>query len=170
MGVSGSGKSTLAEALAKYYGYTYLDADEFHSAESRALMASGTPLTDTHRAPWVASLKQRLELCARQHIPVVLAFSGLKKKHRSELRSAGLRTIFLFLKGDKQVIQERINNREGHFMPPQLLGSQFDSLEEPEHESDVYAIDVWPTLQQVIAQATAIVAHTLLSTERSCQS
>ncbi len=56
MGVSGSGKSTLAKALADIYGYEYLDGDDFHSDESRALMAQGIPLTDAHRAPWVATI------------------------------------------------------------------------------------------------------------------
>ncbi len=163
MGVSGSGKSTLAKALGDIYGYQYLDGDDFHSAESRSLMAEGVPLTDDQRAPWVATIKQRLQDNANHHIHTTLAFSGLKQKHRAELRAAGLRTLFLYLNGNRETIQERINNRKGHFMAPALLDSQFASMEDPLSEPDVYLIDVWPTLEQVIQQARAIINTRLLN-------
>jgi gluconokinase len=163
MGVSGSGKSTLAKALADIYGYEYLDGDDFHSDESRALMAEGTPLTDEQRAPWVATIKQHLQDNANHLTHSILAFSGLKKKHREELRSAGLRTIVLYLKGNKDIIQERINNRKGHFMAPALLDSQFSSMEDPLGEPDVHLIAIWPTLEQVMQQARNIINQHLLT-------
>jgi gluconokinase len=163
MGVSGSGKSTLAKALADIYSYQYLDGDDFHSAESRSLMAEGVPLTDDQRAPWVASIKQRLQDNANHHIHTILAFSGLKQKHRAELRTAGLRTLFIYLNGNRDTIQDRIINRKGHFMAPALLDSQFASMEDPTSEPDVFLIDVLPTLEQVIQQTRAIVNSTLLT-------
>jgi gluconokinase len=162
MGVSGSGKSTLAETLATHYGYTYLDADNFHSTEARNLMAQHIPLTDEQRAPWVAALKQHLESSAANNANLTLAFSGLKKKHRDQLRNAGLRTIFLFLSGTKDIIRERVNNRQGHFVSSQLLESQFSSLENPLNESDVHAIDVSSSLEQVNTQAMTIIDEELL--------
>lgn len=167
MGVSGSGKSTLAKALADIYGYQYLDGDDFHSAESRSLMAEGVPLTDDQRTPWVASIKQHLEDNASDHTHTTLAFSGLKRKHRAELRTAGLRTLFLYLNGNREIIQERMSNRKGHFMAPALLDSQFASMENPMSEPDVYLIDVWPTLEQVIEQSRAIINTKLLNEELS---
>ncbi len=162
MGVSGSGKSTLAQALAKHYGYAYLDGDNFHSREARDLMAQNIPLTDAQRIPWVAALKQHLENSAASNTNISLAFSGLRQKHRDELRKAGLRTIFLFLHGDKDIIQARINNRQGHFMSPQLLTSQFASLENPTTEDDVYTIDISADPEQVLAQSIAVVDKLLL--------
>jgi gluconokinase len=162
MGVSGSGKSTLARALADIYQYEYLDGDDFHSAESRALMAQAIPLTDAHRAPWVAAIKHRLQTNAKQQIHTILAFSGLKQKHREELRSAGLRTIVLYLHGNKETIEDRINKREGHYMPSALLDSQFASMEDPLNEADVHLIDVLPGIDQVIKQARNIVDQYLL--------
>lgn len=162
MGVSGSGKSTLAKALADIYGYQYLDGDDFHSAESRSLMAEGVPLTDDQRAPWVAAIKQRLQDNANHHIHTILAFSGLKQKHRDELRTAGLRTLFLYLNGNRDIIQDRINNRKGHFMAPALLDSQFASMEDPLNEQDVFLIDVWPTLAQVVEQSRAVINTKLI--------
>ena len=166
MGVSGSGKSTLAKALADIYGYELLDGDDFHSDESRALMAQAIPLTDEQRTPWVAAIKHHLETNAKQHIHVVLAFSGLKQKHRDELRAAGLRTLVLYLKGNKETIQDRINNRQGHFMAPALLDSQFASMEDPSNEADVHLIDVWPTIAQVVKQACDIVDAQLKPLEK----
>jgi len=159
MGVSGSGKSTLAKALADHYGYDFLDGDDFHSAEARALMAEGVPLTDEHRAPWVAAIKQHLQT---SHRDTTLAFSGLKKKHRDVLRSAGLRTIVLYLTADKGTIEVRIANRKGHFMAPALLDSQFASMEEPAGEADVYNINVSASLDQVMAEAIRLVDEVLL--------
>ena len=120
-------------------------------------MAEGIPLTDEHRAPWVASIKQRLQDNANQLTHTVLAFSGLKQKHREELRSAGLETIFIYLNADKEIIQDRINNRKGHFMAPALLDSQFASMEDPLKEHDVHLINVWPGFEQVSQQARAII-------------
>jgi len=157
MGVSGSGKSTLAKALADIYKYEYLDGDDFHSIESRSLMAQGIPLTDAHRAPWVAAIKQRLQDNANHLTHTVLAFSGLKRKHRDELRSAGLKTLFLHLDGNKEIIQDRMNNRKGHFMAPALLDSQFASMEDTGNERDVYLVDVAPGFDRVCQQARNIV-------------
>ncbi len=153
IGVSGSGKSTLAQALAAHYGYEYLDGDDFHSPEARALMAAGTPLTDEHRAPWVAAIKQRLEQNAQTYTSTVLAFSGLKQKHRNELRINGARILVLYLKGNKDTIQRRMSLRKGHFMPASLLDSQFASLEPPIREPDVRVIDIKPRPDLVLEQA-----------------
>lgn len=162
MGVSGSGKSTVAEALAEHYGYCYLDGDDFHSESSRMRMASGQPLTDEMRAPWVANIREHLQERAETQQHCVLAFSGLKALHRNQLRNAGLKTIFLFLAGTKETIQQRLQNRVGHFMAPTLLDSQFDSLEDPLSESDVVPVDISVTLPEVIQQSISLVDQHLL--------
>jgi len=167
MGVSGSGKSTLAKALADIYHYEYLDGDDFHSDESRALMAQAIPLSDEHRAPWVAAIKHRLQSNAAQHIHTILAFSGLKQKHRDALRSAGLRTLVLYLNGSRETIEDRISNRVGHFMAPALLASQFASMEEPLDETDVHVIDVWPTIEQVVTQSRSVIDTYLLTNQHA---
>ncbi len=161
MGVSGCGKTTLAQSLAMHYGYTCLDADDFHSPESRDLMAQGIPLTDAQRDPWVAAIKYRLEKSTTTTSHVVLAFSGLKQKHRNKLREAGLRTLFLFLNGTPDAIQSRLNKRQGHFMAPQLLESQFESLENPLLEADVYLVDTQKKMDEVFTQAISIVDNAL---------
>jgi gluconokinase len=158
MGVSGSGKSLLARALAEHYGARYLDADDFHSAQARARMASGRPLTDAMRTPWVDALAAALRNHADHRQTAVLAFSGLRAAHRRQLRTgSGLRLLFLFLRGDPALIAQRLSAREGHFMPASLLDSQFQTLEEPEAEPDVLTIDTAQTPTQVLADAIAAI-------------
>ena len=158
MGVSGSGKSLLARALAEHYGARYLDADDFHSADARARMASGQPLTDEMRVPWVAALAGALRDHAGRGETVVLAFSGLRAAHRMQLRSgSGLRLLFLFLQGEPGLIAKRLSARAGHFMPPSLLDSQFEALQTPEGEPDVLPLDIAPPPEEMIADAIAAI-------------
>src|SRR5690606_8449053 len=157
MGVSGSVKSTLAHSLADYYGYCYLDGDDFHSESSRARMASGQPLTDEMRAPWVASICQHLQERARRHQHCLLAFSGLRKAHRNQLREAGLKTIFLFLRGDKATIQDRLNRRTVHFLPPHPLDIHSAALEDPSGEADVVPLVLCSPLPPLLEQSIQVV-------------
>src|SRR5690625_7594905 len=79
MGVWGAGKSTVSQALAERCGYVYLDADDFHSAEARAHMAAGKPLTDAMRVPWVAASCRHLRKPAAAGTGVGTACRGVRK-------------------------------------------------------------------------------------------
>ena len=140
MGVSGSGKTTLARALADAWPATFLDADDFHSLAAKTRMASGHPLTDRMRAPWVRRIAADLQRRVAAGERVVLAFSGLRRRHRDRLRATGLPLRFLFLQGDPALVAARMQARQGHYMPPSLLDSQFDALELPQAEPDVARI------------------------------
>lgn len=153
MGVAGSGKSSLAEALAQQRDYCYLDADDFHSAESRAHMASGKPLTDAMRAPWIEAICERLRQHVEERIHTVLAFSGLKKIHREPLRHCGSKVVFLHLTGDRETLAQRMQARTDHFMPASLLDSQLESLETPTDEPDVYPLVIGPSVNELLDQA-----------------
>jgi gluconokinase len=153
MGVSGSGKTTLARALADAWGAAFLDADDFHSEEARAHMASGRALTDEMRQPWVerivAELRRRVDAGER----VSLAFSGLRRRHRDMLREAGLPLRFLFLHGERELIAARMRARSGHYMPVSLLDSQFAALEPPRGEPDVHGIQIDALPARILEQA-----------------
>ncbi|MAN50925.1 MAG: gluconokinase [Marinimicrobium sp.] len=155
MGVSGAGKSTMASALSEHFGFTYLDADDFHSDAAKAHMAAGKPLTDEMRAPWIARMCDYLKEHADSDATFVLAFSGLKRSHREPFRHCGLDTHFLFLDGDADTIADRISARQGHFMPPELLDSQFEALERPDlqKEPDVTPLNIHPPVPGVLDQA-----------------
>ncbi|UTF59993.1 gluconokinase [Gilvimarinus sp. DA14] len=150
MGVSGSGKSSVAKAMAEQLNYEYLDADDFHSDEAKACMAAGVPLTDAQRIPWVHNICAHLATRAQNGQNCTLAFSGLRRSHRQQLRKLPFDLVFLYLKGSKALIAERINARNNHFMPPSLLDSQFASMEESTTETDVISIDIDRPLSQVV--------------------
>ena len=141
MGVSGSGKTTLARALADAWPATFLDADDVHSLAAKTRMAGGQPLTDRMRAPWVRRIALDLQRRVATGERVVLAFSGLRQRHRDQLRATGLPMKFLFLHGDATLIAARMQARRGHYMPASLLDSQFATLETPVDEADVVRID-----------------------------
>ncbi|HYG06364.1 MAG TPA: gluconokinase [Stenotrophomonas sp.] len=155
MGVSGSGKSTVAAALARHYGCLLLDADDFHSEQAKAQMASGVPLTDAQREPWVEALAEALRSFHARGQCVVLAFSGLRRAHRQRLRGSGVPMRFVFLHAAAEVIAARLGTRAGHFMSPALLDSQFEALQPPTDEPDVVAVDVDAPLEEVVARAVA---------------
>jgi gluconokinase len=155
MGISGSGKTSVAQVLASHYGLVFLDADDFHSAQAKAQMARGVPLTDAQRVPWVAALAQRLRQSIDAGPSVVLAFSGLRRVHRQQLRDSGVPMRFVFLHAAAHVIAERLAVRSGHFMPPVLLQSQIDTLELPLEEPDVISVNVEAPFDTVVADAIA---------------
>ena len=140
MGVSGCGKSTVARAIADAFGLRFLEGDDFHGPENRAWMASGRPLTDAMREPWIQRIVAALCVEAAQGRDCVLACSALRRAHRQRLRETGQATRFLFLDGDRELLEAWMRARDGHFMPADLLDSQFEALESPVDESDVTRI------------------------------
>lgn len=130
MGVAGSGKTTVAKGVSEALGFTFLEADNFHSEANRDKMASGIPLTDADRLPWLAAIKQHIDGCDRD-TGVVLACSALKKSYRTLLYSGLLSVVVVYLDGSYELLRSRMEKRSGHFMPVKLLQSQFDVLEIP---------------------------------------
>lgn len=155
MGVSGSGKTTIARGLADAWPASFLDADDFHSPQARERMASGLPLTDEMRLPWVERIAAELQRRVAAGERVSLAFSGLRRRHRDILREAGLPLRFLFLQGEPGLIADRMRARAGHYMPVSLLDSQFAALEAPSDEGDVQVIAIDTPPANVLAQALA---------------
>jgi carbohydrate kinase (thermoresistant glucokinase family) len=130
MGVSGSGKTTIGEMLSQKTGTPFFDADDFHSAANKEKMKAGIPLTDEDRKTWLQQIDKLAD--GQQHLKgAVIACSALKEKYRHTLTKNIAAPEFIFLQGDYNVILARIKNRKEHFMPPQLLASQFASLEIP---------------------------------------
>jgi len=154
-GVSGSGKTTVALGLAGHYGYAFLDADDFHSADARAQMQSGIALTDEQREPWVTSLARELQRQAEQGKSTVLAFSGLRAMHRQRLRDSGVPMRFVFLHAAPAAIAARLAARTDHFMSATLLASQFEALQIPTFEPDVIAVQTDGSPAQVLERVIA---------------
>lgn len=134
MGVSGSGKSTLANRLATKLSVPFIEADDYHSIESKTMMSTGIVITEEQRLPWVKRLCGIVKETHREHNLCVLAFSGLKAHHRQMFRELGVETRFIFLNPSFSTIEQRLRDRQGHFFDPALLSSQFEDLEIPSGE------------------------------------
>ena len=148
MGVSASGKSSVGEALAARLGIPYVDADDLHPQSNVDKMAAGVPLTDDDRWPWLDAVAARLA-----EGPVVVACSALKRAYRDRLRASAPDTVFVHLTGDRRVLEERIADREGHFMPASLLQSQLDTLEDLGSDEAGFALDFAEPVDELVAQA-----------------
>ena len=153
MGVSGSGKSTIGLKLANELNISFFDGDDFHPDSNVEKMKSGIPLNDNDRKGWLEKLNQ----LALEHLTngAVIACSALKEKYRETLLS-GLKEKgeIVYLKGTFDEIRFRLEQRKGHFMPIELLKSQFETLEEPE---DVITVSIMKApdtiIEEIIAQA-----------------
>lgn len=164
MGVSGSGKSTSAAVLARELDLPILEADDFHSIESKQKMRSGIPLSDRDRTPWMARVCK--EISALKTEGCVIAHSALKRKHRDQLRALGMPTIFVHLQARQNIIRERMEAREGHFMPAELLDSQYASLEHTDAEADVIQLDA--SQDQEALEKVIMVYANKIRTRASC--
>lgn len=141
MGVVGAGKTTIGTLLAQKLGWGFADADNFHPAENVEKIRHGIALTDADRVPWLAAMHEAIVQWNRTGQNMVLACSALKRSYREELRTGDVR--FVYLKGSRELILERLRTRHGHFATESILDTQFRDLEEPE-EAITVGIDATP--------------------------
>ena len=142
MGVSGTGKSTIGRAVADALGWPFAEGDEHHPEANVAKMAAGFPLTDEDRWPWLRDLAGWLGEQDRAGSCSVLTCSALRRPYRDLLREGAAGVYFVHLVGDKSLLLERMQSREDHFMPPELLESQLDTLEPLEDDERGVLVDV----------------------------
>ena len=150
MGVSGSGKTTIAERLAAAEGWTLLEGDSFHPPANVAKMASGTPLTDADRWPWLRAIAAEIDAYRARGESAVVACSALRRAYRDVLIGERSDVRLVYLKGSRALIAERLRARKGHFMPPALLDSQFRTLEEPGADENPIAVEIGGTPDEIV--------------------
>jgi gluconokinase len=152
MGVSGSGKSTIGSALAKHLGWQFEDGDALHPPRNIAKMRAGQALDDDDRAPWLVTIRARIESWCEAETPGIITCSALKRRYRDAIIGDRAAVRLIYLEGSQALIAGRLAARRGHFMPASLLDSQFAALEPPTAEEE-------PILTSIDAPVAAIVDH-----------
>jgi len=156
MGVSGCGKSTIGTLLAERLQWKFDDADRFHPAANIEKMRAGTPLTDEDRWPWLHATAAFIDQMRGAGVHGVIACSALKRRYRDVLIGDRADVRLVYLKGSEELISRRLAARHGHFMPRNLLHSQFVALEEPGPDETPITISVEPTPPEIVAQILAM--------------
>jgi gluconokinase len=148
MGVAGSGKTTVGEKLAQALGWSFRDADDFHPPANVAKMSAGTPLSDADRAPWLAAIRAHITATLNRGECGVVTCSALKQSYRAAAIPDPARVKLVHLAGDFDLILDRMNQRE-HFMKPEMLKSQFATLEPPDA---ALTVDITRTPEAIVAE------------------
>jgi gluconokinase len=150
MGVSGSGKSTIAEALSARLSWRCEDGDKFHPASNIAKMSAGQPLTDEDRWPWLKAIADEIDRLCGKGQRAVFACSALKRAYRDALVHGRDDIRLVLLDGTQALIAKRLATRKGHFMPPDLLDSQFRTLERPAADESAVTVSIDAPVEAIV--------------------
>ncbi|WP_406433982.1 gluconokinase [Streptomyces sp. NBC_00631] len=151
MGVAGTGKTTIGPLLAARLGVPYAEGDDFHPPANIAKMSAGHPLDDADRWPWLDAIGAWAH--GREGLGGVVSCSALKRAYRDRLRVSAPDLVFVHLTGDRQLIEDRMSHRQGHFMPTALLDSQFATLQPLEADEAGVAVDISGSPEEITARA-----------------
>jgi ribose 5-phosphate isomerase A len=149
MGVSGSGKSTIADELSARLGWPFEEGDSLHPESNIAKMHAGIPLTDADRLPWLERVAAWIDGQRAKKQPGIITCSALKRAYRQIIIGNRPEVRLVYLRGGRDLIADHLAGRHGHFMPPELLRSQIDVLEEPDPSEDPLTVDVGASASQV---------------------
>ncbi len=153
MGVAGCGKTTVATLLAQRLGWVAAEADDFHPTANIAKMASGVPLDDDDRWPWLRAIRDWTSEQERSGRDSVVTCSALKRRYRDVLRQSAGRVRFVHLDGSAEVIGDRMQKRTKHFMPTALLPSQFAILEPLDDDEDGVVVPIGGSPEAIVDDA-----------------
>ncbi|ELI0634362.1 gluconokinase [Vibrio harveyi] len=157
MGVCASGKTTIGEHLAKKLGRKFIDGDDLHPRANIQKMASGQPLNDDDRKPWLERIRDAAYSLESKNEHGIIVCSALKKIYRDQIREGNENVTFLFLDGSKELILERMRARQGHFMKENMVNSQFEALERPENEPRTIFVSIDATIEDVVSNAAQLI-------------
>ena len=158
MGPCGVGKSTIAKGLADCLGLPFVEADDFHPADNKALMARGVALTDDNRWAWLDAIAAAVQ---GQPGLSVLACSALRRAYRDRLRQSLGPMPIIHLAADGDLLKARVAARQDHYMPPSLVQSQLDTLEPPADDEMACILPAFDTPDAIVTQAADFITRHL---------
>lgn len=152
MGVASCGKTSVGELLAEKLSAHFIEGDRLHPATNVAKMSAGNALTDEDRWPWLKAIGE--SLAGRE--PAVASCSALKRVYREAISKAAQRPVyFIYLHGSRELLEQRIGARKGHFMPASLLDSQLATLQEPAADELALKLDIALSVTELAERAKA---------------
>lgn len=160
MGVSGSGKSTIALELRRVLHWPFQEGDDLHPAANVEKMRAGHPLTDADRLPWLHAVARWIDNRLAAHEPGIITCSNLKRAYREITIGNRTGVRLVYLKGDEQVIHDRIVLRQHQYMPPSLLRSQLETLEEPTPNEQPIIVTVHGDIGETVLEILQRLAST----------
>ena len=169
-GPCGTGKSTAGTAVAGWLGVPFIEGDSLHSRSAVEKMRSNTALSDEDRAGWLN------RVCAHACETVkeldysfaVISCSALKSSYRSSIREGlakqGINAVFVDLQASKDVLMQRLEARQGHYMSAKMVEGQMDVYEGAgPGEVDVLPVDAEGNLESVIDEVKWLLGNAGLS-------
>lgn len=162
MGVSSTGKSTIGSMVAQQLKSKFIDGDDLHPRANIEKMKSGSPLNDDDRAPWLQRINDAAFSIEQKSETGVIVCSALKRKYRDLIRKGNQKMFFVYLHGDFELVLKRMQSRKEHFMPVELLKSQFDTLEIPhDDETDVLVVSIDGNMNEVVDRCLSAIEHVI---------
>ncbi len=155
MGVSGAGKTTVGRALAERLGWEFQEGDALHPPENIAKMKSGQPLDDADRAPWLRAIAGLIDDWRGRGIHGVVSCSALKRSYRRVIIGDRPDVRLVYLDGSRDLLEERLADRKGHFMPAGLLDSQLATLEPPDFNEDAISVSIDAPVEIIVDRIVA---------------
>ena len=158
MGVSGAGKTTVARELAVRLGWPFEEGDNLHPAANVAKMHACIPLTDADRAPWLRAVAAWIDAARAAGKPGIITCSALRRAYRDIVVGDRPNVRLVYLHADPALLADRLAHRHGHFMPPSLLTSQLDTLEEPNAGEHPVIVDIGPPASEIGSEIISLLA------------
>jgi carbohydrate kinase (thermoresistant glucokinase family) len=152
MGVSGSGKSTVALQLQRLLGWRFQEGDDLHPPANVEKMRSGRPLDDADRMPWLQAVARWIDERRTAGEPGIITCSNLKRTYRRITIDDRKGVTLVHLRGDEAAIGKRLRRRVHRYMPPTLLHSQFEILEEPGEDESPVVVEVRGTIEETVLE------------------